>query len=462
MPKDGDPLKDDIEAAAQTAADRRLAARIRKAQLVVVGEVGDVGAGPKLRRPVETEHHPEWATAFVKVHDALKGKPEGDTLRVVFPRSSDELLDRIAEARAGTAGDPDPPAGPEGEGVAGAARARPDRARSARRAAAGAARPRSQARRGGRVMPVSVVNMIPNSMSNESQRDAEPNITATFLDPNADRGLRRSRPTRWAPGNAPIYVSTNGGSTWALNAVLPGGNKTGDTTLRFVGPSNVLYAGILRSDNGDLVILRKPNFTAAGLMDALVTKTNDDQPYVEGATVMAGRGHGERPRLRRRERLRRRLRPHRDDRPLARRGDRAARRPGSARTRSRRGRPAGQDGPPIRPAVHLDGTVYGVYMAWRSATTMDIVVVRDDTWGSGRVAVHRARRPGRLGSPGRVVATGVSRCPLRQLCSARSASAASARSRSTPATARSSTSPGRTARPARTRRSTCAARPTAA
>ena len=44
---------------------------------------------------------------------------------------------------------------------------------------------------------------------------------------------------------------------------------------------------------------------------------------------------------------------------------------------------SGQDGPPIRPAVHLDGTVYGVYMGWRSATTTDVVVVRDDAWGAG-------------------------------------------------------------------------------
>jgi hypothetical protein len=91
LPKEASPLQDDIEAAAQAAADRRLAARIAKAQLVVVGEVVDLGSGPELRRPVETEHHPEWASAFVKVQDALKGKPEGDTLRVVFPRSSDEL-----------------------------------------------------------------------------------------------------------------------------------------------------------------------------------------------------------------------------------------------------------------------------------------------------------------------------------------------------------------------------------
>ena len=87
-------------------------------------------------------------------------------------------------------------------------------------------------------MPVSVINMIPNSMSNETQRDAEPNITATFLDPTKIAASPFT-PDPMGSGSAPIYISTDGGNTWTLNVCLPGGDKTGDTTLRFVGPSNV-------------------------------------------------------------------------------------------------------------------------------------------------------------------------------------------------------------------------------
>jgi hypothetical protein len=259
-------------------------------------------------------------------------------------------------------------------------------------------------------MAVTVVNMIPNSLSNETQRDAEPNITATFLDPARIAGSPFT-PDPLGSGSAPIYVSTDGGSTWTLNVVLPGGNKTGDTTLRFVGPSNVLYAGILRTDNGNLEILRKANFTAAGLMDSLVTKTNDDQPYVEGAVVMAGSGTG-------------------SDRVYVGENDfasavhtatidlslDAATAPAPAgfgshviETRAT----SGQDGPPIRPAVHLDGTVYGVYMAWRSATTMDIVVVRDDNWGSGGSPFTALTDSDTLA--GRRVMIGVSRTALGNL-----------------------------------------------
>jgi hypothetical protein len=254
---------------------------------------------------------------------------------------------------------------------------------------------------------VHVVNMIPNSLSNEIQRDAEPNITASFLDP-ARIAASPFTPDPLGSGNAPIYVSTDGGNTWVLNVVLPGGNKTGDTTLRLVGPSNVLYAGILRTDNGNLELLRKADFTAAGLMESLLTKTDDDQPYVEGAVVMAGAGTG-------------------SDRVYVGENDLGAD-PKSAtiilsldaataappagfgsHVIEVRGT-AGMDGPPIRPAVHLDGTIYGLYMAWRTGTTMDIVVVRDDNWASGGSPFAALVDGDTLA--GKRVAVGVSRTPL--------------------------------------------------
>ena len=230
-------------------------------------------------------------------------------------------------------------------------------------------------------MPIRVVNMIPNSMSNETQRDAECNISATFLDPSRIAASAFT-PDPLSSGNAPIYLSTDGGENWVLNVILPGGNKTNDTTLRFAGPSNVLYAGILRTDTGALNILRKADFTTPGLADVLVSKSNDDQPYVEAATVMAGAGTGA-------------------DRVYVGENDfgggatsatidfslDAATAPAPAgfvtTSRVEKRTTSGQDGPAIRPAVHLDGTVYGAFLSWKSASTMDVVVVRDDNWASG-------------------------------------------------------------------------------
>src|SRR5260370_14995795 len=44
-----------------------------------------------------------------------------------------------------------------------------------------------------------------------------------------------------------------------------------------------------------------------------------------------------------------------------------------------------QDGPSVRPAVHQGGTVYVAFYRWTGSTcsTADIIVVRDDNWGTG-------------------------------------------------------------------------------
>jgi hypothetical protein len=51
------------------------------------------------------------------------------------------------------------------------------------------------------------------------------------------------------------------------------------------------------------------------------------------------------------------------------------------------GSTSGQDGPPVRLALHPDGTVYAVHQRWTAASgttvTTDIVVTRDDGWGAG-------------------------------------------------------------------------------
>jgi len=87
----GSTMLDDIKDAEQAAFDRRLEARIAKATVVVAGEVTDMGSGPELRRSIQTEHAPDWAQAFVKVSEVLKGKDTGPIVAVVFPQSLDEL-----------------------------------------------------------------------------------------------------------------------------------------------------------------------------------------------------------------------------------------------------------------------------------------------------------------------------------------------------------------------------------
>ena len=127
-----------------------------------------------------------------------------------------------------------------------------------------------------------------------------------------------------------------------------------------------------------------------------MTKTNDDQPYVEGATVMAGAGTG-------------------NDRVYVGENDFGAAAghtatidlsldaatappPAGFGTHSIETRPTQRPGRAADPARPSTSTAPSTASTWAgaSATTQDIVVVRDDNWGSGRDAVHRADRPGRL------------------------------------------------------------------
>ena len=69
----------------------------------------------------------------------------------------------------------------------------------------------------------------------------------------------------------------------------------------------------------------------------------------------------------------------------------------------------GQDGPPVRLALHRDGTVYAAFQRWVTASgpnvTLDVVVTRDDNWGAGANPFSALVDPGD-GTAGKRVATG--------------------------------------------------------
>lgn len=232
---------------------------------------------------------------------------------------------------------------------------------------------------------ITVVDIIPQSLSGESNRDSEPNVAVNPANPQ-EIAASAFTPDPMGGVTGPIFVSTDGGGHWVLNNVLPGGNRSVDITLRFGGTSNVLYSGILRLDNSHLNILRKPNFTAAGLMDILVDRASEDQPYVAAATVLGGSGTG-------RDRV---YIGHNDFNASAGKtatvetsldAALAVAPAGFFSIRIDPRATGGQDGPSIRPAIHLDGTVYAAYFGWRSSSGSnrigDVVVARDDSWASG-------------------------------------------------------------------------------
>ncbi|BCJ40706.1 hypothetical protein Aiant_13630 [Actinoplanes ianthinogenes] len=244
--------------------------------------------------------------------------------------------------------------------------------------------------------------MIPRALSGETNQDSEPNVTVNPANP---RNLAASAftPNPFGGANAPIYVSSDGGQTWLLNAIVPSQNgaMTADITLRFATMSNNLYAGILRRPNIDLAMLRTADFLGAQTMTVLTSRGSVDQPYVEarsdgapgGDHVFVGINDFNAA----------------SGRTATIDVSSAAQTPppsGFSSMRIEARTPVGQDGPSIRPTWNRDGTVYGAFFHWTGASggQVDIVVVRDDKGGAGGFNDLKDPSDGRSG---RFVATGV-------------------------------------------------------
>jgi hypothetical protein len=268
-------------------------------------------------------------------------------------------------------------------------------------------------------MAVTVVNVIPVTSSGETQRDSEPTIAVDPANPLHIAASALTANATTGAGSGPIFVSTDGGDTWNVNAVLPGGDRTNDVTLRFATSSGILYAGIIRLDNGNLEILRSADFTAKGLMTVLVDRASDDQPYVEALTALGGAGAGS-------DRV---YVPSNDISQRLTTGRTASvdmsGNAGTAAPPANFGAPVrieprgtafipgvgNQDGPSVRVAIHPRGVIYGAYFGWRTfatpTNTTDVVVVRDDNWGLGgfgAITDFSDALPGVLVATGRAVA----------------------------------------------------------
>lgn len=255
---------------------------------------------------------------------------------------------------------------------------------------------------------VTVVNMIPRSLSGEANQDSEPTVAVNPANPQQIVGTAFT-PDPTGAGQAPIYISSDGGTTWLLNFIVPSQAQTADITVAFSSASNTLYAGIIVmpvvNRTPRLNILRTSNFQSPTTMKVLVDRLGRgvDQPYVQAITV-GGKdrvyvGDNDFNAL-----------PQTATLDVSLSGQGASPGFGQARIEARGTGSAGQDGPSIRPAVHADGTVYAAFVGWRSATataaiTADIVVVRDDNGGGGAAPFTALKDND--GQPGRRVVQGI-------------------------------------------------------
>jgi hypothetical protein len=253
---------------------------------------------------------------------------------------------------------------------------------------------------------VSVVNMIPQTLSGESLTDSEPNLA---VNPSNTQNIAASAFTPDPMGgvNAPIYISTDGGQSWVLNSIVPGNDSvaetgTHDITLRFGSTSNVLYAAIQRGDATNVLsVLRTNDFTSANPMTELVSRGGVDQPYVEAISV----GGTDRVYVGYSDLTAAAGTTATVDRPLN-----AATAAAPVHIDMRQRTTCHRGAPSIRPAIHKSGTIYAAFFRWTRCGSApgvyhtDVVVVRDDHFAARPTGAFTALReqpaPAGDGMPG--------------------------------------------------------------
>lgn len=277
---------------------------------------------------------------------------------------------------------------------------------------------------------VQVVNMVPTSNSGETQRDSEPNIA---VDPANPLSITASVFTPDPNGTllGVLYFSIDGGQNWNLTpGFAPAGAAGGciahfcDVSLRYGSTSGLLYLADLAIDgigNTNLAVAQITNITATPPTYTLLeTRTGTagsypDQPWVEATTVLEGAGTGN------------------DHTYVGNNNTQLATNTASVDLSLNPVPPApsgfsadvidasatcGQDGPSVRTAIHMSGTVYIGFYRWTASCggapgTADVVVVRDDNWGTGPNAFQALHDLGNA-SIGQRVITGI-QIPWNQL-----------------------------------------------
>jgi hypothetical protein len=229
-------------------------------------------------------------------------------------------------------------------------------------------------------MKIKLVNMIPQSQSNETNDDQEANVAVNPANPHIVGGtaFTNQLPTV-------IFLSSDGGDTWFEEGIVP--VPTGDYNAKFT--RNQLYCGtldpLLACASEGMLVFSSNNPFSATPMTQIDAPPCADQPWMAVETVRRGPDAGK-------------------DRVFAAytnwngvtsvatidiSQDGAAAAPvfNSVQLENRG---VTRNAPSVRPAIHDNGTVYAAYFDWRAAlvpptwgsTTADVVVARDDKWGT--------------------------------------------------------------------------------
>jgi hypothetical protein len=248
-----------------------------------------------------------------------------------------------------------------------------------------------------------IVNVVPSDHSNEEHDEIEPSIA---VNPNNIDEMVIAPGTESELGNPnrPIFFSIDGGENWSLRFDIPG--LPFDVTACFARFSNQLYIGAIKSfSEVDVLSSTGASPSAVSVIHTLPAR---DQPWVEATTVTGGpldgkdvvylgynevlNGGGA------------------SDLDIC--LDARAGMPTFTRIRLDPRSSSPENGYEIRPTIHSDGTVYVAYIRWSvfdlpsDSGVGDVVVTRDDNWGSGSAPFTSLTDPSD-GLAGRFVVTGV-------------------------------------------------------
>ena len=253
---------------------------------------------------------------------------------------------------------------------------------------------------------IKVVNMIPHSSSGETNQDSEPNLAVNPANPLEIAGTSFTPSPNLGSKNSPVFFSSDGGDTWSLLDLIAG-TPVRDQTLRFATTGGELYAGVLWGGGNNIAlinfdILRTNDFSGLTTMNLMARRQNDDQPFVQAATVPSGPDAGkDRIYVGSNDHAPANI-PSTVDLSL----DAKAGAPVTS-TFVIEGRTVSRDGFQTRPAIHLNGTVYAIFYALIGGPgSCDVVVARDDNWATSATPFKALIDTGD-GKQGVRIATGV-------------------------------------------------------
>src|SRR5882762_821586 len=246
---------------------------------------------------------------------------------------------------------------------------------------------------------VKVVDLIPSSLSGETNQDSEPFLAIQTANPQVMVASAFTPNPVSSSGNAPVYVSQDGGNSWVLNAITPVQRMTCDITHALAPgenhPRGDLHAGTLACAASITLNESETTDVSSGTaMSVQSSRNNVDQPFVR-ALAISNSDH-----------IYVGLNDFNQTNGHTATVDVSL--DGGATYKSfsiESRKTTGQDGPSVRPAVAADNTVYAAFFGWRKfdgkTATSDVVVVRDDAGGIGPNAFQALRDqsdklPGRL------------------------------------------------------------------